>query len=97
MRLVQRRAGALVVGGGGLMYSRQEWIVALAARHGLPAMSISRDYVAAGALKSAGCASGPTRHRVRPLYDASSPGPLVGVRTAQVAKTLMPARTVHLY
>ena len=45
------------------MYSRQEWIVALAARHGLPAMSISRDYVAAGALKSAGCASGPTRHR----------------------------------
>jgi putative ABC transport system substrate-binding protein len=52
--LVQRGAGALLVGGGGLMYSRRERIVALAARHRIPAMYILRDYVAAGGLMSYG-------------------------------------------
>jgi putative ABC transport system substrate-binding protein len=52
--LVQGGAGALLVGGGGLMYSRREWIVALAARHRIPAMYILRDYVAAGGLMSYG-------------------------------------------
>jgi ABC-type uncharacterized transport system substrate-binding protein len=52
--LVQPGAGALLVGGGGLMYSRREWIVALAARHRIPAMYILRDYVAAGGLMSYG-------------------------------------------
>ncbi len=50
--LVQPGAGALLVGGGGLMYSRRERIVALAARHRIPAMYILRDYVAAGGLMS---------------------------------------------
>jgi putative tryptophan/tyrosine transport system substrate-binding protein len=54
--LVQR-ADALLVGGGGLMYSRREQIVALAARHRIPAMYIFRDYVAAGGLMSYGAST----------------------------------------
>ena len=51
--LVQRRAGALLAGGaGGFLYSRRERIVALAARHRIPAIHVSRDYVAAGGLMS---------------------------------------------
>jgi putative tryptophan/tyrosine transport system substrate-binding protein len=46
--LVQGGAGALLAGSGGLVYSRREQIVALAAQHSIPAMYISRDYVAAG-------------------------------------------------
>jgi putative tryptophan/tyrosine transport system substrate-binding protein len=52
--LVQRGAGALLVGGGGLMYSRRERIVALAAHHRIPAIYVLRDYVAAGGLMSYG-------------------------------------------
>jgi ABC-type uncharacterized transport system substrate-binding protein len=52
--VVHRGAAALLVGGGGLMYSRRERIVALAARHRIPAMYILRDYVAAGGLISYG-------------------------------------------
>jgi putative ABC transport system substrate-binding protein len=55
--LVQRGADALLVGGGGLMYSRREQIVALAARHRIPAMYILRDYVAAGGLMSYGAST----------------------------------------
>jgi ABC-type uncharacterized transport system substrate-binding protein len=50
--LVKRGTGALLGGSGGFVYSRRERIVALAARHGIPAMYISRDYVAAGGLMS---------------------------------------------
>jgi putative ABC transport system substrate-binding protein len=51
--LVQRRADALLAGGtGGFLYSRRERIVALAARHRIPAIYILRDYVAAGGLMS---------------------------------------------
>jgi putative tryptophan/tyrosine transport system substrate-binding protein len=55
--LVHRGADALLVGGGGLMYSRREQIVALAARHRIPAMYILRDYVAAGGLMSYGAST----------------------------------------
>jgi putative tryptophan/tyrosine transport system substrate-binding protein len=55
--LVQRGADALLVGGGGLMYSHREQIVALAARHRIPAMYILRDYVAAGGLMSYGAST----------------------------------------
>jgi ABC-type uncharacterized transport system substrate-binding protein len=51
-RLVQRGAGALLAGGGGFVYSRRERIVALAARHGIPAIYIWREAVAAGGLIS---------------------------------------------
>jgi putative tryptophan/tyrosine transport system substrate-binding protein len=50
--LVQRGAGALHVGGG--MLSQRERIIALAARHGIPAIYVLRDYVTAGGLMSYG-------------------------------------------
>jgi putative ABC transport system substrate-binding protein len=50
--LVQRGAHALLAGSGGFMYSHRERIVALAARHRVPAIYILRDYVEAGGLMS---------------------------------------------
>ena len=50
--LVQRGAGALLGGTGGFLLSQRERIVALAARHRIPAIYILRDYVAAGGLMS---------------------------------------------
>jgi putative ABC transport system substrate-binding protein len=50
--LVQRGADALLAGSGGFMYSHRERIVALAARHRIPAIYILRDYVQAGGLMS---------------------------------------------
>jgi putative ABC transport system substrate-binding protein len=50
--LVQREAGALHVGTGAFLQSQRERIVALAARHGIPAIYVLREYVTAGALMS---------------------------------------------
>jgi putative tryptophan/tyrosine transport system substrate-binding protein len=50
--LVQRGAGALQAGTGGFLHSQRERIIALAARHGIPAMYIWREAVAAGGLMS---------------------------------------------
>ena len=50
--LVQRGAGALLAGIGGFLQSRREQIVALAARHRIPAIYVLREYVAAGGLMS---------------------------------------------
>jgi putative ABC transport system substrate-binding protein len=50
--LVQRGAGALHVGTGSFMSSQRERIVALAARHGVPAIYNWREAVAAGGLMS---------------------------------------------
>jgi putative ABC transport system substrate-binding protein len=52
--LVQRGAGALLSGIGGFLLSQRERIVALAARHRIPAMYAQRDYVGAGGLMSYG-------------------------------------------
>ena len=52
--LVQRGAGALHVGVGTFLGSQRERIVALAARHRIPAIYVLRDYVAAGGLMSYG-------------------------------------------
>jgi putative ABC transport system substrate-binding protein len=52
--LVQRAAGALHVGIGGFMASQREQIVALAARHKLPAIYPWREAVADGGLMSYG-------------------------------------------
>jgi putative tryptophan/tyrosine transport system substrate-binding protein len=52
--LVQRAAGALHVGIGGFMASQRERIVALAARHRLPAIYPWREAVADGGLMSYG-------------------------------------------
>src|SRR5207302_7086006 len=60
--LVQREAGALHVGVGAFLASQRERIVALAARHRIPAIYVLRGYVAAGGLMSYG-ASIPDAYR----------------------------------
>ena len=50
--LVQRGAGALFVGTGAFLNSYREKLVALAARHALPASYVSREAVVAGGLMS---------------------------------------------
>jgi putative ABC transport system substrate-binding protein len=50
--LVQRGAGALLVGTGAFTYSHRERIVTLAARHAVPAIYSLREDVAAGGLMS---------------------------------------------
>jgi putative ABC transport system substrate-binding protein len=52
--LVQRGAGALIVGSGPFSNSNREQIVALAARHRLPACYALREYATAGGLMSYG-------------------------------------------
>ena len=49
---VQRGAGALLDGTGAFMFSHRERIVALAARHAIPAIYSLREFVAAGGLMS---------------------------------------------
>jgi putative ABC transport system substrate-binding protein len=51
---VQRGAGALLVGTGAFMFSNRERLVALAARHALPAIYSNREAVVAGGLMSYG-------------------------------------------
>ena len=52
--LVQRRAGALLVGSGSFTNSNRERLVALATRHKLPAIFVWREAVVAGGLMSYG-------------------------------------------
>jgi putative tryptophan/tyrosine transport system substrate-binding protein len=52
--LVQRGAGALLVGSGAFMNSHRERLVALAARHALPAIYAQRETAVAGGLMSYG-------------------------------------------
>jgi putative ABC transport system substrate-binding protein len=49
---MQRRAGALVAGTGAFNTSHRERIVALAAKHAIPAIYGVREFVAAGGLMS---------------------------------------------
>jgi putative ABC transport system substrate-binding protein len=51
---VERGAGALLVGSGAFLNSHQESLIALAARHGLPASYTWREAVVAGGLMSYG-------------------------------------------
>ena len=51
---VQRGAGALLVGAGAFLNSNRERVVALAARHGLPAIYAQREAALAGGLGSYG-------------------------------------------
>jgi putative tryptophan/tyrosine transport system substrate-binding protein len=53
-KFVERGAGAVLIGTGALTNSYREALVALAARHAIPAMYSLRDYVAIGGLASYG-------------------------------------------
>ena len=52
--IVQSRAGALLIGSGALFINRRRQLAALAARHGVPAISNIREFVVAGGLMSYG-------------------------------------------
>ena len=52
--LVQRQAGALVVGNDSFFYARTGQVVALASRHAVPAMYFEREFITAGGLISYG-------------------------------------------
>jgi ABC-type uncharacterized transport system substrate-binding protein len=52
--LVRERAGALVVGAGAFLVSRRDQIIALAARHAIPAIYGFREYAVDGGLISYG-------------------------------------------
>jgi putative tryptophan/tyrosine transport system substrate-binding protein len=54
LTLVQRRAGALLIGGDILFISRTDQLVALAARHAVPAMYTYVEQVRAGGLVAYG-------------------------------------------
>ena len=53
-KIVQHRAGALLVGAGPFLNSHRDRIIALAARHALPAIYIQREFVLSGGLMSYG-------------------------------------------
>jgi putative ABC transport system substrate-binding protein len=65
--LIQRGAGALIWGPGAGLLSHRDRVVALAARHRIPAIYILRDYVAAGGLMSYGT-SVPEANRQAGIY-----------------------------
>jgi putative ABC transport system substrate-binding protein len=55
--LIQRGAGALLVGVGAFLAARRERLAALAAQHKVPAIYVLREWVAAGGLMSYGASS----------------------------------------
>jgi putative ABC transport system substrate-binding protein len=76
--LVQLRAGALIIGADAFLINQSEQLGALALRHGVPAISFYREFVAAGGLMSYG-------------GDLADVYRLMGVYTGRVLKGEKPA------
>ena len=69
--IVQSRAGALLIGNSILFTSRRRQLAALAARHGVPAISHLREFVLAGGLMSYGASDTDAYRRAGSHYVAS--------------------------
>src|SRR5262249_4201031 len=79
--IVQSRAGALLVGAGALFNNRRRQLAALAARHGVPAISGIREFVLVGGLMSYGASDTSAyrragSHYVAPILRGAEPGDL---------------------
>jgi ABC-type uncharacterized transport system substrate-binding protein len=79
--IVQSRAGALLVGGSIFFNNRRRQLAALAARHGVPAISGIREFVLAGGLMSYGASDTNAyrragSHYVAPILRGTKPGDL---------------------
>jgi putative ABC transport system substrate-binding protein len=79
--IVQSRAGALLVGNSILFNNRRRQLAALAARHGVPAIGIIREFVLAGGLMSYGASDVDAyrragSHYVAPILRGTKPGDL---------------------
>src|SRR6516165_1430600 len=79
--IVQSRAGALLLGSGILFNNRRRQLAALAARHGVPAISGIREFVLAGGLMSYGASDTNAyrragSHYVAPILRGANPGDL---------------------
>jgi putative ABC transport system substrate-binding protein len=68
--MVQSRAGALLIGSGALFNTRRRQLAALAARHGVPAISNIREFVVAGGLMSYGASDTDAYRRAGSHYVA---------------------------
>jgi putative tryptophan/tyrosine transport system substrate-binding protein len=67
-KLIELRAGGLVIGSGAFFFARSEQLAALAVRHAVPAVSADRRFVAAGGLASYVAGSITDSYRLAGVY-----------------------------